>query len=125
MKNPNPAHDEIQDVPPVDDLDLDLMRWIMCNIRIDDPVERRRHDLRGWAQAAGFTHVDVGNLGEPDFWEMRFRRGTNRECRTAAEAERWLGYIIRGCGCRIERGQLVVLVIGNRIAARFRLEPGR
>ncbi len=98
------------------------MQWVMRNIHVDDPVELRRNDLRGWAEAAGFADVDVGNLGEPDFWEVRCRRGTNRECGTAAEAERWIGYIIRGCGGRIDRHQIVVLVIGDRIAARFRLE---
>jgi len=102
--------------------DFDIKDWIMRNIFLNDPVELRRNDLRGWAEAAGFADVDVGNLGQPDFWEMRFNRGRNTECTTAAEAERWLGYIAHGCGCRIEQDQFVALVRGDQIAARFRLQ---
>ena len=105
------------------DLDADHIDWIMRNLERDDPVERRRNDLRGWAEAAGFVEIDVRNLGEPDFWEMRFHRGANAECRTAAEAERWLGYVARGCRCRIEPGQFVAIVQCDQVAARFRLQP--
>jgi hypothetical protein len=107
-----------------DDLDADHIDWILRNLELDDPVELRRHDLRGWAEAAGFQNIDVGNLGEPDYWEMRCNRGTNAECTTAAEAERWVGFIARGCGCRIEPGQFVAIVHGDQFAARFRLQPG-
>jgi len=101
----------------------DLDEWILQNARVDDPVELRRNDLRGWTEAAGFADIDVRNLGQPGFWEMRFSRGTNTECTTAAEAERWFGYIARGCQCQIEPGQFVAIVEGERIAARFRLQP--
>jgi hypothetical protein len=83
-----------------------LDEWILQNARVDDPVELRRNDLHGWAEAAGFSDIDVRNLGQPDFWEMRFSRGTNTECTTAAEAERWFGYIARGCQCRSSRASL-------------------
>ncbi len=95
----------------------------MQRIYPDDPLELRRNDLRGWAEAAGFQDVDVGNLGEPDFWEMRFNRGANAECATAAEAERWVRYIARGCQCQIAVDQFVAIVDGDWIAARFRLQP--
>ena len=95
----------------------------MQNIYLNDPVELRRNDLRGWAEAAGFVEIDVRNLGQPDAWEMRFDRGTNAECTTAAEAERWFGYIARGCQCQFEPGQFVAIVAGNQIAARFKLQP--
>jgi hypothetical protein len=89
----------------------------------DNACELRRHELRGWAEAAGFQNIDVRNLGQPDAWEMRFDRGTNAECTTAAEAKRWLGFVARGCGCRFESGQFVAIVDGERTAARFRLQP--
>jgi hypothetical protein len=95
----------------------------MRDLQLDAPITLRRNDLRGWGEAAGFENIDVRNLGEPDAWEMRFSRGTNTECTTAAEAERWLGYIARGCQCQIEPGQFVAIVEGDRIAARFRLQP--
>jgi hypothetical protein len=106
-----------------DDLDADHIDWILRNLELDDPVELRRHDLRGWAEAAGFQDVDVRNLGQPDAWEMRCNRGTNAECTTAAEAERWFGYVARGCQCQIAVDQFVAIVDGDRIAARFRLQP--
>ena len=95
----------------------------MRNIQLNDPVELRRNDLRGWAEAAGFQSVDVRNLGDIDGWEIRFIRGTNTECNTAAEVERWLGYIARGCGCQFVPGHFVAIVGDNLIAARFRLQP--
>lgn len=103
--------------------DFDPKDWIMRNIYLNDPVELRRNELRGWAEAAGFQNIDVGNLGEPDFWEMRFNRGTNTECTTAAEAERWFGYIAGECQRQIVTDQFVAIVDGDRIAARFRLRP--
>jgi hypothetical protein len=103
--------------------DFDLKDWIMRNIYPDDPVELRRNDLRGWAESSGFQNVDVGNLGEPDFWEMRFTRGANDECTTTAQIKRWIGFIARGCQCQIRPGQFVVSLGDDRIAARFRLRP--
>ena len=95
----------------------------MQRIYPGDPMELRRSELRGWAEAAGFESIDVRNLGNASAWEMRFDRGTNAECTTAAEAERWLGYVARGCGCQFEPGEFVAIVEGTRIAARFRLQP--
>jgi hypothetical protein len=69
--------------------DFDLKDWIMRNIYPDDPMERRRNELRSSAEASGFANDDLRNLGEPDFWELHFDRGTNAECTTAAEAEGW------------------------------------
>ncbi len=127
MTNPNPAyarHDVGLSSDPVDDPNFDAKGWIMQRIYPDDPVELRRNDLRGWAEAAHFENVDVRNLGEPDFWEMRFNRGTNAHCATAAEAEYWLGCIVRECECQFVPGQFVAIVQGDQIAARFRLQPG-
>lgn len=127
MTNPNPAYAHpATGLPPdtcLDPDDFDAKDWIMRNIYPDDPMELRRNELRGWAEAAGFQNIDVRNLGVPDFWEMRFDRGTNAECTTAAEAEGWIGYIARGCQCQIEPGQFVAIVAGDQIAARFRLQP--
>lgn len=127
VTNPNPAYAQpATGLPPdacLDPDDFDAKDWIMQRIYPDDPLELRRNDLRGWAEAAGFQDVDVGNLGEPDFWEMRFNRGANAECATAAEAERWVRYIARGCQCQIAVDQFVAIVDGDWIAARFRLQP--
>jgi hypothetical protein len=126
MTNPNPAYaqpDTGLSPDPVDDPNFDAKEWIMQRIYPEDPVELRRNDLRGWAEAAGFVDVDVRNLGDLNGWEMRFGRGNNAECRTAAEAERWVGYIARGCECQIVPGQFVAIVQGDQIAARFRLQP--
>lgn len=127
MTTPNPAYAQpdmglspvVTNYPD----DFDAKDWIMRNIYPDDPVELRRNDLRSGAESAGFQNVDVGNLGEPDYWEMRFTRGTNDECTTAAQTKHWIGFIARGCQCRIAPGQFVVMLDGNRIAARFRLRP--
>jgi hypothetical protein len=124
VTNPNPVCDRhnaglLPD--PVDDPDFDAKDWIMRNIHLNDPVELRRNDLRGWAEAAGFTDVDVRNLGEPDFWEMRFNRGTNPECTTAAGVGRWFGELAIQHDCRIAPDQFVAIVEGDRIAARFKL----
>ena len=127
MTTPNPACME-PDVglppDPVDDSDFVLFDRILRDLEWDDPVELRRSDLRGWAEAAGFANVDVRNLGTVDFWEVRCGRGTNDECNNATEAERLFGFIARGCGCRIEPGQFVAIVQDDQIAARFRLQPG-
>ena len=108
---------------PVNAADLALFEWIMRNIELDDAIALRRNDLQGWAEEAGFQDIDVRHLGEAEFWEMRFNRGRNAECTTAAEAERWLSYIARGCQCQIVPGQFIAIVAGDHIAARFRLQP--
>ena len=108
---------------PVNAADLALFEWIMRNIELDDPIALRRNDLQGWAEAAGFEDIDAQNLGEADFWEMRFNRGRNAERTTPAEVERWIGHLARGCRCRVVPGQFVAIVQGNQIAARFRLQP--
>ena len=139
MRNPNPdylvgpeptpnpddlaacaRHDDPFDNPEF------LMAWFehaLDAIEREDPIFLRRTELRRWAAAAGFEDVDVRPLGEPDFWEMRFRRGTNVECTNLAQAERWLGFLARGCLCRFVPGQFIAIVDGERVAARFRLEP--
>jgi len=117
--------DAVQPPPPVIDPadDFDAREWIVANIELNDPVERRRNELRVRAEAAGFTDIDVRHLADPNGWEMRFHRGTNTECATADEAERWLNYIAFGCQCEIDPGQFVAIADGDRIAARFRLLP--
>jgi hypothetical protein len=47
------------------------------------------HDLRGWAKAAKFEEVTSRNLGTADYFELRFKRGRNKECHTATEALKW------------------------------------
>ena len=89
----------------------------------DDPVALRRNSFCRWAEAVGFQNVIVGNLGDPNSLEMRFSRGTNDLCNTAADAERWVDYIARGSQCQIEPGQIFTIVQGEQIAARFRLRP--
>ena len=125
MTNPNPAYAP-SDVPLSilgDDLNCDAKDWIMRNIHLNDPVELRHNELRGWTEAAGFVDVDVRNLGAPDFWEMRFNRGTNAECTTAAEVERWFSNLAIEHECQIAPGQFVAIVQGDQTAARFRLQP--
>ena len=92
-------------------------------IDLVDAVARRRNSFHRWAEAVGFQNVVVGNLGDPNSLEMKFRRGTNDLCNNAADAERWVEYIARGCQCQIEQGQIFTMVQGNQIAARFRLRP--
>lgn len=100
-----------------------LDRLILETARVDDPVELRRNELRGWSEAAGFVEVDVRNLGQPDLWEMRFNRGTNPDCNTAAEVDRWFSDLADEHDCQIAPDQFVAIVDGDRIAARFRLQP--
>ncbi len=92
------------------------------SIQPDNPVFIRRRDLLEWSSAAGFEQIDLHHLGD-DCWEIHCRRGTNAECTNAAEAERWLGYVARGCNCRIESGLIVAVVQGDRITARMKLRP--
>lgn len=68
---------------------FDIREWVLRNIQLNDPVELCRNELRSWAEAAGFENIDVRNLGDLAGWELRLNRGTNTECTTAAEAERW------------------------------------
>ncbi len=99
------------------------LEQIMEEIRREAPARARRYDLQEWAGAAGFEEIEARHLGN-DCWELRCRRGTNRECTDTTHVERWLGYVARGCGCRIEPGSFVAVLLEDRIAARFRLQPG-
>ena len=127
MAYPNPNGAQPDTGLPADTLnapdDFDCMEWIMRNIQLNDPIDLRRNELHGWAEAAGFENVDVRNLGDLAGWELRFDRGTNDDCTTAADAERWVGYIARGCGYQFEPGQFVAIVQGEQVAVRFRLQP--
>lgn len=86
-------------------------------------LEQRHIDLRGWAAAAKFEEVTSRSLGTEDYFELRFKRGRNNECTTAAEVEKWLGYIVRGMGFRIPPGDCVVNLTGDQITTWFRWEP--
>ena len=80
--------------------EFDSKDWVMRNIRLDDPIELRRKELRDWAESSGFRNVEVRNLGGLTGWEMRF------ECR-----------------CQIDPDRFVAVVEGRRIATRFFLQP--
>jgi hypothetical protein len=125
MNNPNPNYARpARD--PFDEPDVDYkayMERVFEAIQPNDPVLLRRTELRHWAESAGFENVELCHLGKRDFWEMRFKRGTNAECTNPAEVERWLGFVARGCGCRFILGQFIAIVDGDSIAARFRLRP--
>ena len=95
---------------------------VMDAIVRGDPIAVLRRDLRRWSAAAGFQNIDLHNLDKFDFWEMRFNRGTNGECDSIEDVERWLGYIARGCGYRIVPGEFLALILDDRVAARFKLQ---
>jgi len=124
MTNPNTPAEAVHYDDPFDDPNFDYEGYIAKALEaVDFPVCLRRTELSRWAAAAGFEAVNVRHLGEPDSWEMRFQRGTNVECTNLAQIERWLGFVARGSGCRFVPGQFIALVVGDSIAARFRLEP--
>ena len=125
MTNPNPdnraAAGRYDD--PFDDPNFDIMAWIMTIDLLPAPMVARRNEFIGWAEAAGFVNIEMRDLDEHDCWEFRCSRGTNAECTTPFQAERWLGFVARGCGCWVAPGQFIAIVDGDAIAARFRLEP--
>ena len=124
MTNPNPdyrAASRYDD--PFDDPNFDLMAWMMSLDFLPPPLVARRNNFVEWAGAAGFVNIEMRDLDRHSVWEFRCQRGTNAQCTTAAQAERWLGNVARGCGCQFVAGQFIAIVEGDRIAARFRLEP--
>lgn len=109
---------------PFEDENFDIMAWIMTIDFLPEPLVARRNDFMEWAGAAGFENIEMRDLDEHECWEFRCSRGTNAECTTPSQAERWLGFVARGAGCRFPPGQFIAIVEGDSIAARFRLEPG-
>jgi hypothetical protein len=108
---------------PLDDPNYDWMKWVMTIDFLPAALVARRNDFMEWAGAAGFDNIEMRDLDAHDCWEFRCNRGTNAECTTAAQVERWLGFVARGARCHFPPGQFVAIVDGDSIAARFRLEP--
>ena len=125
MTNPNPDYRAVAGRydDPLDDPDFDIMAWIMTIDFLPAPMVARRNEFIRWAEAAGFEHIEMRDLDEHDCWEFRCNRGTNAECTTPSQVERWLGFVARGAGCQFPPGQFIAIVDGDSIAARFRLEP--
>jgi hypothetical protein len=124
MTNPNshvPTDSGATD--PLDDPNFDWMDWIMTIDFLPEALVARRNQFVEWAGAAGFVDIEMRDLDEHHCWEFRCRRGTNAECTTPFQAERWLGFVARGAGCQFPPGQFIAIVDGDSIAARFRLEP--
>lgn len=124
MTNPN-ASGRVEAVhydDPFDDPDF-VTAWINTIDFLPEPLFARRNAFIEWAGAAGFTNLEMRYLGENDDWEFRCSRGTNGECTTAAQVERCLGFVARGAGCQFHPGQFIAIIVGDSIAARFRLEP--
>jgi hypothetical protein len=99
------------------------MKWIMTLDFLAEPLVTLRNEFIEWAGGAGFQNIEMRHLGENDDWEFRCKRGTNAECTTAAQVERWLGFVARGARCQFPPGHFVAIVDGDSIAARFLLEP--
>jgi hypothetical protein len=125
MTNPNSIARAVTGgaTDPLDDPDYDWMKWVMTLEFLPAALVARRNDFVEWAGAAGFDNIEMRDLDEHDCWEFRCNRGTNAECTTPTQAERWLGFVARGAGCRFVPGQFIAIVDGDSIAARFRLEP--
>lgn len=128
MTNPNAVRPATGGgaIDPFDEPGFDYEAYIahvFDRVEADDPVLQLRNELRGWAEAAGFQHIDLLHLNDGDWWEMRFTRGTNEEVIDAGQAERWITFVSRGAQCRVAPGQFVAIVEGDHIAARFKLEP--
>ena len=88
----------------------------------DDPVELLPMIL--WqAGSAGFGNVDVGNLGEPDYWGCASPQERNDEC-TTAQTKHWIGFIAHWLPVSDRAGPVVVIAMATVFAARFRLRPG-
>ena len=126
MTNPNSTDrpDFGVGTDPLDDPNYDWMAWIMSLDFLPEALVARRNDFVEWAGGAGFENIEMRHLGENDDWEFRCNRGPNAECTTAAQVERWLGFVARGARCQFPPGQFIAIVDGDSIAARFRLEPG-
>jgi len=125
MTNPNPERRAAAGAAtdPFDDPDFDVMAWINTLDFLSEPLVALRNEFVEWAGAAGFENIEMRNLGEHGFWEFRCSQGTNAECATPCQVERWLGFVARGAGCHFPPGQFIAIVDGDSIAARFRLEP--
>jgi len=125
MTNPNSTARPAVGVgtDPFDDPNFDVMAWVMTIDFLPEPLLTRRSDFVEWAGAAGFENIEMRDLDEHDCWEFRCNRGTNEECTTAYQVERWLGFVARGARCQFHPGQFIAIVDGDSIAARFQLEP--
>ena len=78
-------------------------------------------NLTGFAEAAKFINITCRSLGPADLFELTFELGENKDCRTLAEVEKHIGFIVRGAGFRIPAGDRLVILTGQRVKAWFRV----
>jgi hypothetical protein len=125
MTNPNPITpaEAVRSDKPFDDPDFDIMAWINTLDFLPPAEVVRRNEFVEWAGAAGFVNIEMRDLDEHQCWEFRCNRGTNAECTTPRQVERRLEFVARGAGCQFTPGQFIAILVGDSIAARFRLEP--
>ncbi len=125
MPNPNPNSPTAAGryLDPFDDPNFDWMDWINSLDFLPEPLVARRKEFIERAGAAGFVHIEMRDQDERDSWEFRCNRGTNAECVTVRHVEIWLGFVARSSNRQFAPGQFIAIVVGDSIAARFRLEP--
>src|SRR4051794_12084480 len=116
-ENPNLSAVEPQADEPLDG--LDLMEWIMRIEFLPPPLIALRYVFVEWASAAGLENIEMRHLDDQDVWEFRCNQGTNEECVTVRQVERWLGFFARGSDFKFAPGHFIAIVVNGLIAARF------
>src|SRR5512141_884925 len=122
MTNPNSPASAGGAADPFDDPNFDVMAWVMTIDFLPGALAARRDEFVERAGAAGFEDIEMRYLGENDPWEFRCNRGTNAECTSVTQVERWLRFVGRGAGCQFVPEHFIAILDGDSIAARFRLQ---
>ena len=109
-----------QTVSPADpktaeDAMRDIMRYtVQCDL--ESPLTAKFEN-------EGFANVQLSyDLGQ-HCWEFKAARGTNQGCQTPEQVKAVVGRLVRELRHEVDRGLIVALVLGDLIAARFKLQP--
>ncbi len=99
----------------VQDAERDIMRYTEQR-ELESPLTKKFED-------EGFANVELAYHIGKDGWDFNASRGTNQDCQTSEQVKAIVARLAGEVNHEIANGLIVALVLGDQIAARFRLQP--
>ena len=124
MTNPNPAYAQ-PDTPSLlcdPQTAAEAAAWLQQHRLPRDRTVELEDQFRHWLGEEGFEQIRVNYDPATGIWELKAKRGNNRECRSLADFQACMERITRVMNCHVEANRIVAMMLGDEVGAAFRLE---
>jgi hypothetical protein len=100
----------------------DAAAWLQQHRLPRDRTVELEDQFRYWLGEEGFEQIRVSYDPARGIWELKAKRGNNRECQSLADFRACVERITGVLNCHVEANRIVAMMMGDEVGAAFRME---